>query len=320
MFDFCGKRRIFYGISIVLIIIAFLSPLVFGAKLDIQFKGGSILTYSYTGDIDKAAVQKTIETALSGEPVTLQESTDITTGMENIVVSLTAGKSLSSDTQMALTDALVAAYPEQSFAVEKINNVDPTIGKEFFAKCLVALALSAVLMCLYIAVRFRKIGGWVSGGMCVAALVHDVIMVFAAFIFCGFSINENFIAITMTIVGYSINATIVIYDRIRENEAIYGKTISFAELVNKSVNQTMRRTIFTTFTTAMAMTVVCIIGFVLKMDSILSFAFPLIIGILSGLYSSLCIAPTLWVEWQEHHDKGKGKGKGKSTQPTPKSI
>lgn len=318
MIDFCGKRKLFFGISIVLIAVAILSTFVFGAKLDIQFKGGSILTYSFTGDIDKTAVQKVIEGSLGGERVNLQESTDIATGMENIVVSLTANKSLTSDSQQALTDALHTAYSEQNFTVEKINNVDPTIGKEFFTKCLVALALSAVLMCLYIAVRFRKIGGWVSGTMCVAALLHDVIMVYASFIFCGFPINENFIAVTMTIVGYSINATIVIYDRIRENEKLFGTRIGFAELVNKSVNQSMRRTVFTTVTTVMAMVVVCVVGFIFRLDSILSFALPLIVGMLSGLYSSTCIAPTLWVVWQEY--KEKGDGKGKKMKPAPQGT
>ena len=307
MIDFCGKKKLFFTISIILIAVAILSTFVFGAKLDIQFKGGSILTYSYTGTIDKAAAQSLVESTL-GQKVNVQESTDIATGMENIVISLTGASSLSAESQSALTDALQKAYPEQGLTVEKINNVDPTIGKEFFTKCLVALALSAALMCVYIALRFRKIGGWVSGAMCVAALLHDVIMVYAAFIICGYPINENFIAVTMTIVGYSINATIVIYDRVRENERLYGKTLSNAELINKSVNQSMRRTVFTTVTTVMAMVVVCVIGFVYQLDSILSFAFPLIVGMISGLYSSTCIAPTLWAFWQEHKDAGKGKG------------
>ncbi len=299
MIDFCGKRKIFFGISIALVLIAVLSTFIFGARLDIQFKGGSILTYSYTGDVDKAAVQNLIESTLQ-EKITLQEATDVASGMTNLVVSLTADKSLSSEKQTLLTDTLQQTYPDLNFQAVKINNVDPTIGKEFFGKCLMALALSALLMCIYIAFRFRKIGGWSAGAMCVLALLHDVVMVYATFILCGIAINENFIAVTMTIVGYSINATIVIYDRVRENEKLYNKTMSIAELVNKSVNQSMRRTVFTTVTTVMAMTVVCIVGLIFHLDSILSFAFPLIIGMISGLYSSTCIAPTLWASWQEH--------------------
>ncbi|WP_312640460.1 protein translocase subunit SecF [Hydrogenoanaerobacterium sp.] len=302
MIDFCGKRKLFYTISIVVIACAILSTLIFGIQLDIQFKGGAIITYSHTGEVDKGAAEQFIQSTL-GENVSVQEAVDITTGNTNMVVSLTADKSLSSDKQLALTDALQKEFPDQNFEVIQINNVDPTIGKEFFAKCLVALVLSAFLMVVYIAFRFRKIGGWSAGVMCVLALIHDSIVVFATFIICRIPLNENFIAVVITIIGYSLNATIVIYDRIRENRQLIGKTMPLAELVTKSVNQSLGRTIMTSVSTIAAMTIVCIVGKVVGLDSILSFAFPLTMGMISGLYSSVCIAPALWTSWQEYKVK-----------------
>lgn len=299
MIDFCGKRKLFYTISIVIIACAILSTFVFGIQLDIQFKGGAIVTYAHSGEIDKNAAQSFIEKTL-GDNVNVQEAVDIVTGKTNMVVSLTADKSLTVDKQQALTDALRAQYPDQGFEVVKSNNVDPTIGKEFFAKCLVALALAAILMMAYIAFRFRKIGGWSAGLMCLVALLHDSIVVFATFIICRIPLNENFIAVVITIIGYSLNATIVIYDRIRENEQLLGKTVSLAELVTKSDNQSLGRTVMTSVATISAMAIVCIVGKIYGLDSILSFAFPLTMGMISGLYSSVCIAPMLWTTWQEH--------------------
>ncbi|MEG2851333.1 MAG: protein translocase subunit SecF, partial [Hydrogenoanaerobacterium sp.] len=144
MIDFCGKRKIFFTISIVIMACAILSTFVFGIQLDIQFKGGSIITYSHTGEIDKSTAQSFIEKTI-GDNVTVQEAKDVTTGNTNMVVSLTASKSLSSEKQQQLTNALQAEYPQQNINILQINNVDPTIGKEFFAKCLVALVLSSIL-------------------------------------------------------------------------------------------------------------------------------------------------------------------------------
>lgn len=122
--------------------------------------------------------------------------------------------------------------------MKKSDNVDPTMGKEFFTKCLVAVAFASLLMVVYIAFRFRKIGGWSAGAMCVVALVHDMIWVFAAFLFLRIPLNDNFIAAALTILGYSINNTIVIYDRVRENKRLLGGSTPLDELVNVSINQT----------------------------------------------------------------------------------
>ena len=295
--DFVGKKKIFFTISIVAVVITLLASFLFGVKVDIEFSGGAILTYSYEGDVDRAQVQKTVESSL-GESVKLQMSQDVQTGGSNVTISI-AQHGISAETHDALTKALQEAFPDGSFESTQISNVDATIGKEFFIKALLAVALASVLMIIYIAFRFKRIGGWTAGVTSVIALIHDMIIVYAAFVFCGFSISSNFMAVVLAILGYSINNTIVIYDRIRENRRIHGGE-NLAELVNMSITQSLTRAVHTTVTTVTALAVICIVALASGVNSILSFAFPMIVGMLAGVYSSTCLVGPLWVVWENH--------------------
>ena len=116
---------------------------------------------------------------------------------------------------------------------------------------------------------------------------------------CGFEINANFMAVLLTIFGYSINNTIVVYDRIRENQALLPKKSTIAELVNASASQTLRRSIRTSITTLVTMIVISVVAGVCHVDDIMSFSVPMVFGLLAGTFSSQCIAPTLWVWWNE---------------------
>lgn len=296
---FMKNRKIYFGISIGLVVLTVLATLIFGVNLDIQFKGGTIITYSHAGDLDSGSFQKAIEEKL-GQKVNIQEQTNVATGNMNYVVSLTSANGLSVEDQGALTESLQQQFPDNDIETFAVNNVNPTIGKEFFAKCLVAVAIAALLMVVYIAFRFRRIGGWSAGVMCVVALLHDVMIVYLTFVLFKFPINDNFIAVVLTILGYSINATIVIYDRIRENKKRYGSKANIGELVDKSINQSMTRSINTSLSTATAMIVICIVALVRDVNSILTFAFPLLIGIIAGFYSSTFLSGPLWVCWQEY--------------------
>ena len=306
--DIIGKRKIFYIISCSLILIAILVSVIFGVKIDIKFTGGSMLTYSYTGDIETGDVQKIVKESI-GKDSDVRESTDLATGKKNLIVSLTEKNGLSVEQQEKLTTALQEKYKASSVEAVATTNVDAAMGKEFLAKCIVAVAFSAVLMVIYIAFRFKRISGWSAGVMAVVALLHDVAMVYATFVIFRIPLNDNFMAVVLTILGYSINDTIVIYDRVRENKKLHGKNIGTAELMNKSLNQSLGRTIHTSATTIMAMVIVLIIAFIFGIDSIVTFAFPIIIGMISGVYSSLCISSSLWVVWQTHKEKKAGNRK-----------
>lgn len=302
--NFVGKKKIFFIISACLLLLTVLATVVFGARLSVQFKGGSIATYSFTGDIDKGKVAKVVKDTIK-EDVTVTESTNLQNNTKNLVITLSKANSLSVDNQTKLTDALQKEYKDNKIELMKIDNVDPTIGKEFFMKCLVALIAASLLIILYIGIRFRKIGGISAGVMGVVALIHDSIMVYATFVICGFPINDNFIAAILTILGFSINDTIVIYDRIRENEKAMSPKTPIGELVNVSINQSLTRALNTTITTVAALLVVCIVSVVCHVDSIIDFVFPMMIGMISGVYSSLCLSGPLWVAWKEHQEKKK---------------
>ena len=296
--NFFAHRKYYFTISIMLIVVMFACALVFGVNLDIQFKGGALLTYSYTGDLDAPAFQKAAEKVL-GQSVSMQESTDIATGKRNIVLSLPTSEGIDAERQAALAAALNEQFSGTEIETASISDVNPTIGGEFLAKCLVAIGFAALLMVFYVSFRFRRIGGWSAGVTAVVALVHDILMVFAVFVIGRISLNANFIAVCLTILGYSLNDTIVIYDRIRENRRIYGTSMPVEDLVNLSLNQSMTRSLLTSVTTASAMVVVSLVALLYNVNTILSFSFPMIIGMVSGFYSSVCIAPALWTMWQK---------------------
>jgi len=297
MINFVEKRKWFYIIAVVCMVIIFGTAVVLGVPMDIQFKGGSMITYSYSGDLSVSEVEEVAESVIGS--VNVQESQDVASGIHSVVITVAGSASLTTEMHESLTQAMEERFPDNNIKIEETDNVDPTMGKEFFAKCLVAVAFASLLMVVYIAFRFRKIGGWSAGAMCVVALVHDMIWVFAAFLFLRIPLNDNFIAAALTILGYSINNTIVIYDRVRENKRILGGSTPLGELVNVSINQTLKRSVMTTVTTMIALVTVCAVAIVYQLDSILSFALPMIIGMLAGLFSSLCLAPELWVSWKE---------------------
>lgn len=296
--DIIGKRKRYFIISLVAMVLVLLITIVIGPKLDIQFKGGSIATYSYTGEITPEAFEKTVEDFL-GQDVTVQQQENSVTGQMSMVVSLTSDQNLTTETQTKLLETLQEAYADNEVEASDVNNVDPTMGKEFLKKCLVAVVFASVIMIVYIGLRFRKIGGASAGVVSVIALLHDILVAYGVFVLLGFTINDNFIAVVLTILGYSINDTIVIYDRIRENKHYYGDKMKLGELVNMSINQCLRRTVTTSLTTAMALLCICVVALMMNVNSILSFAVPMMVGVISGLYSSVFLSGSLWTLWQE---------------------
>ncbi|MBC8584676.1 protein translocase subunit SecF [Youxingia wuxianensis] len=300
MINIVGRKKIWFTISSAIIIVTILVALIFSVELDIQFRGGSIVTYSHSGELDKGDFAKTIESVLGGEKVSIQEQRDVTTGEMNLVVTLSSKQGISPEKYGEINDALWAAYPQNNIEVVSTSNVDASIGHDFLIKSVVAVAAASVLMIVYIAFRFRKIGGWSAGVFSVLALLHDVMFVFAVFVFFRIPLNDSFIAVVLTILGYSINATVVIYDRIRENKRLLGTKVSLAELVNTSINQSLTRSINTTISTVIAMGTVCVVAIVYNVSSIITFAAPMLVGMIAGAYSSVCIAGPLWVTWQEH--------------------
>ena len=196
-----------------------------------------------------------------------------------------------------LIDSLNETYPENHFAQLSLQNVSAAMGTKFLQKSLVAVVFALLLILIYIAIRFRKIGGLTGGLMAILALVCDLMIVYGTFVALRTPLDGNFIAAMLTILGYSINDTVVVYDRIRENRALMGKKTSFEQLVNQSVCQSARRTVITTVTTVMALGVMCVVSKLYGLDSIFTFTFPLMMGMLSGVFTSLCVSTSAWTAW-----------------------
>ena len=296
--NFIGNRKKFYTFSCALIAVVLVFCGIFGVKMDVEFKGGSMITLAYEGDADLNDLKSTIGTELGKSNLTLQTGSDIS-GNQTLTVTLPGSDTLTTEQLDNLLAALNEQYPDNNFVQNEVSNVDATIGKEFLLKSVVALVAACVLILLYVAYRFRKIGGLKAGSTAIVALLHDMFVVFGVFVLLRIPLNGNFIAALLTILGYSINDTVVIYDRIRENSALYGKKqMSLAELVNLSVNQSFARSLMTSITTCLALGVVCVVSVIYRLDSIYSFAFPLLFGMVSGVYSTICIATPLWVDWK----------------------
>lgn len=302
--NFYGRRKIYYTISACLIALLVICVAVFGVKVDIQFTGGLIATYSYEGDLDFAAVEQTAS-EVTGYGVTSDSSESLSSGEKQIALNFSTKDGLSVEMEDALTSTLEETYADNNLQYVSIDSVAANMGTDFLVKCLVAVFAAFILMIVYIAIRFRRIGGWSAGVTGVIALLHDVLMVFAVFVIFRLPVDDNFMAVVLFILGYSINDTIVIFDRIRENERLYGKGKDVVELVNLSINQTLRRTMNTTLSTLIAMGCVCVFAVVFGVSSIISFAFPMVVGLISGFYSSVCLSGTIWAWWRSRDGKGR---------------
>ena len=301
--DFVSLRKKFLTISACLMAAILLCAVVFGVHLDTEFTGGAMITLSYEGSFDQATVQKTAAAALENTGLTLQTGENVATGDQTLKISMPGTETVTTEQVENLMDSLNENYPDNQFAQLSLSNVSAAMGTKFLQKSLVAVLFALVLILLYIALRFKNIGGLTGGMMAVLALVNDLMVVFGTFVLLRTALDGNFIAAMLTILGYSINDTVVVYDRIRENRALMGKKAGFEELVNQSVNQSARRTLITTITTVMALGVMCIVAKLYGLDSIFTFAFPLMMGMISGVYTSLCVSTSAWVLWSERRKK-----------------
>ena len=303
--DFTGKRKAFLTFSTCLMAAIVLCAVVLGVKMDTEFTGGAMITLSYEGTPDLSAVQQTAETALGGTDLTVQTGENVATGESTIKISMPGRETVTTDQVTGLLDSLGESFPDNSFAQLSLSNVSPAMGTRFLQKSLVAVVFALALILIYIAIRFRNIGGLTGGAMAILALLNDLMVIFGVFVILRAPLDGNFIAALLTILGYSVNDTVVIYDRIRENRKLLGKKASFPELVNQSLNQSLRRTLMTTITTVAALAVMCIISVLYSLDSIFTFAFPLMMGMISGVYTSLCVSTSAWITWTGRKNKQK---------------
>ncbi|MCR6544851.1 protein translocase subunit SecF [Dehalobacterium formicoaceticum] len=304
MIRFYQHRKIFFAISILLILSSIVAAFINGIQLDIQFKGGTIVKYTYSGQINAEQAEKIVEQAV-GRTTNCQLQSNMAKDEQMLIVSLASNEALTSQEQETITSVLTKAFPDAKLALSESLTVEPFIGRHFFINGMIAIGLSFLLILVYVGLRFKNIGGLSAGAMAIVALLHDALIVTGAFIIFKIPLNDSFIAAILTIIGFSINDTIVIYDRIRENERLLGKKVSTEELVDTSITQSMTRSINTNVAVFMSITVVYIFAQIYDIGSIRAFALPMMFGIISGCYSTICIAGPLWTMWQNHKQKVK---------------
>jgi len=277
------RRKTWFTISIVIIMIGLLAMpinaiLGRGAlNFDVQFVGGTEIQIGIGEDFDNNDVSSIIKEITGQTAPQVQR----VLGKDEVNVKL---KTIDAEVKKSLEGAIVAKYPSGKFL--EVNTVSATISSEMQQTAILAVFIACLAMLIYITIRFKD---WKSGVSAILSLLHDVLIVLGVYALLRIPVNTSFIAAILTILGYSINNTIVIFDRIRENRNAYRRNDE-QNLVDNSTKQTIGRSINTSLTTLITITSLYILG----VASIREFALPIIIGIVGGTYSSIFISTSLW--------------------------
>jgi len=283
--DFIAKRWIAYTLSIIVLLAGLGTFIMRGEKMyGIDFTGGQIQEYSFSKHVSTEEVRKIID-GIGVRDATIQQFVN-----KNQVLIKT-----SLDEADKIGDALKTGFQDNPDELLRVEKVGPSVGKLLKKNALLALIWSLAGILIYVGIRFKNMAFAAAG---VLALFHDVFIGMGALAMAGGEMDLNIIAALLTIAGYSVNDTIVIYDRIRENLKLYRKA-SMKEIVNMSVNQTLSRTVITTFMTLLAVVSIFLFGG----EVLRPFSFVLLAGMISGVYSTVFIASPLLISWHSRQTK-----------------
>lgn len=285
MFKIIEKSKIWFSISLAIILIGVVLMCTRGLNFGIDFKGGTKLVVELGDNFDKVEVDNIVKEYASDAVTKTVEGTQYEIKSTELDETKTA----------ELFDALKEKYTLDDSALVSETQIGPSVGKELSRNAIIAVLVACVAMLVYIAIRFE----FTFGVAAIGALIHDVLITLSVYAIFDIPVNSSFIAAMLTIVGYSINDTIVVFDRIRENNHSMRRS-NPAEIANKSINKTLARSINTSLTTLI------IIGAVnVFVPTVREFSFPLLIGIAAGAYSSIFIASPIWVILKNKMNKKK---------------
>ena len=287
------NRKKFFLLSLVIILIG-VGAMVVNQKAgrgmlnwDVEFTGGTSMQIDMGEAYDGEKLAEIITEVTDQSAPQIQQ----VMGTNEAEIKL---QSIDSATRTALMRAIWDEYP--SAELKEANDISGTVSGEMQQAAIKATVIAAVAMLLYISIRFRDLR---AGGSAIIALVHDVLVVLAAYAVLRIPVNNTFIAVLLTILGYSINSTIVIFDRIRENKENYTPEET-TEKIDKSIGQTLNRSINTSLTTLFTVGAIYVLG----VPSIKEFALPMMVGIIAGVYSSICISSSIWYVLMPKEEKG----------------
>lgn len=304
-FDFVGHLKLFALIAAGVLVFGAVFNVIFGTKLDVAFKGGTLIRYSYEQKPDLDKLGDTAKKTLGSNAAVAFDNVNDTD-----IVSVTLPGAVTMEQQDAFAEALEKDFAEAKLTSFSSNTLSASMGTRFLLRCLLALVLAAVLLLVYVSFRFRKIGGFSAGVTALIALAHDLLIVYFTFVVFRIDLNENFVAVMLTILGYSLNDTIVIFDRVRTNRR--RSTASLRDIVNDALNACKRRTVITSVTTGAAILTVLVVALVMNVDSIISFALPMLFGTVAGCYSSLFLSAPIWTLWTERREAKAAAAKKKA--------
>lgn len=285
MFKVIEKTKVWFSISLVIILVGLVLMATKGLNFGIDFKGGTKIVVDFGKDFDKVEADKIVKEYAEDAATKVVEKTQYEIKSTKLDETSTS----------ELFDALKEKFSLEDKALVSQTLIGPTIGKELTRNAVIAVVVACIAMLIYIAIRFE----FNFGIAAITALVHDVLITLAFYAIFNIPVNNSFIAAMLTIVGYSINDTIVVFDRIRENSKKMRRS-NPTEIANISINKTLARTINTSLTTLI------IIGAVnIFVPTVREFSFPLLVGIAAGAYSSIFIASPIWVLLKERNKKVK---------------
>ena len=284
--QFVQKRKLWFAISAVMIAAGIFAMIFFNANgkgalnYSMEFIGGTSTTVEFKEAYDLSFIEENVIPKITEVIGDKEVQTTMVKDSQEVVFKT---KTLDENTRLSLDEMFEAEF---GVAVKESESISATVSNEMRSDAITAIVIATLLMLIYIAFRFSDIR---FGASSIMALIHDVLVVLAFYAIARISVGNNFIACMLTIVGYSINATIVIFDRIRENLVEMPKA-SMEEVVNRSITQTLSRSLFTSLTTFFMVAALCIFG----ATSLVEFALPLMAGIICGTFSSICLTGPIW--------------------------
>lgn len=287
MIPFVEKRGLWFAISLIIIALGLVFFLIRGFNLGIDFTGGTILERGLPKSVSAKEVREVLaETGMDLSSAVIQPLGD---GREVLI----RAHALSTEEIRLIDSTLREAYGQAQ--VRRTEVVGPTIGEELVGQSMIAILLACLGVLAYVSVRFQPSQGVAA----IIALIHDVLVTLSVFVVLGKEINGPFIAALLTVIGYSINDTIVVFDRIRENLQFSPSRKDLVRLVNESIHQTLTRTINTSITTLIVVMALFLFGG----TTIKDFTLALLVGLTAGTYSSIFIASPLWTAWRLQKDR-----------------
>ena len=291
--DFMGKRRIWYSISATIIVVGMVSLALKGFDYGIDFLGGTELVVSFSNNVSISDVRAAMD------KIGMTKAEIKTFGSDKDILIRTAEQGEGGSVADKIRAGLQTSLPDNPFTVLKEDKIGPKVGAELRRDAFYAVIASLVAIGLYVAFRFK----FIYGVGAVVSLFHDVIITLGVVSLCdgplNLEINQNMIAAFLTLVGLSINDTVVIFDRMRENQKIF-RGMSLLDIMNKSLNETLSRTIITSGTIFIVLMTLLVFGGEVNRG----FAFALTFGIVTGTYSSIYIASAVVLEWSNRTKKG----------------